>query len=420
MREHELRRQVVGEMHLRRWPRVPVPGLVLQWVVEVDAGERAEEMALLDHYSHVIGDDAHPRHREGTLPEEITFVWEKHSEGSSLALFLPCDHHDAFLAPRQQPHLVEALAWVDSLPGQVIRSTAIHVVADDKKASEIVPRLLLSRSELVSCRLQGKARMWSDFRIGPDGFGRLLVAANGMEQRDFTRLLQRLQELGNYRNKALLGLPVAQSVWPRLDAAEERLATLSRRVTNAEETDDALLAELSELSLELMAVAASTNYRLSATAAYARLVEDRLEQLSITPIDGFSSLEDFTERRFLPAMRTCTAVGEREKQLSLRASQLSSLLRARIETRIENQNAKLLHSMERSSSLQLQLQQLVEGLSVVALSYYLLSLLAYVLKGAGHLWRGLDVELVIAALVLPTIGLVWLGLHAVKKRVLGR
>ena len=139
MREHELRRQVVGEMHLRRWPRVPVPGLVLQWVVEVDADERAEEMALLDRYSHVIGDDAHPRHREGTLPDEITFVWEKHSEGSSLALFLPCDHHDPFLAPRQQPNLAQALAWVNSLPGQVIRSTAIHVVADDKKASEIVP-----------------------------------------------------------------------------------------------------------------------------------------------------------------------------------------------------------------------------------------------------------------------------------------
>jgi hypothetical protein len=40
---------------------------------------------------------------------------------------------------------------------------------------------------------------------------------------------------------------------------------------------------------------------------------------------------------------------------------------------------RLLRSMERSSSLQLRLQQLVEGLSVVALSYYGISLIGYML-----------------------------------------
>ncbi|MBD3730216.1 MAG: DUF3422 domain-containing protein [Sphingomonadales bacterium] len=419
MREHELRRQVVGEMHLRRWPPVPVPGLILQWVTEVDAGERAEEIAQLDRYSHVTGEDAHPRHREGTLADGISFAWEKHSEGSSLAVFVPTANRDMLLAPREQGELADVLQWVDSMPGQIIRATAIYLVESDAQAEDIVPRLLLSRSELVSCHLQGKARMWSDFRVRDDGFGRMLVAANGTEQRDFTRLLQRLQELGNYRNKALLGLPVAQSVWPRLDAAEERLAVLSRRVADAAETDDALLAELSDLSLELMAVAASTNYRLSATAAYARLVEDRLEQLEISPIDGFSSLGDFTERRFLPAMRTCTAVAERERQLSLRASQLSSLLRARIDTRIENQNARLLRSMDHSSKMQLRLQHLVEGLSVVAVSYYLIGLVSYALKGMAHEVSWIDYELAVGLLVVPVVLAVWLGLRIAKRRVLG-
>lgn len=420
MREHELRRQVVGEMHLRRWPAVPVPGVILQWVIEVDAADRDEEIAVLDRHSNATGEDAHPRHREGTLPKGIRFAWERHSEGSSLTLFVPCTQCDAFRAPREQADLEGPLAWVDSLPGKIIRATAIHLVESEAQAEELAPTIDFSPSETVSCHLQGTARMWSDFRLWPDGFGRLLVSAGDTDRRDFTRLLQRLQELGNYRNKALLGLPEAQAVWPRLDAAEERLATLSRRVTNSDETDDALLQELSDLSLELMAVAASINYRMSATQAYATLVEERLDQLRIEPIAGYASLADFTERRFRPAMRTCTAVVERERQLALRANQLSSLLRARISTRIENQNAGLLRSMEQSSSLQLRLQQLVEGLSVVAVSYYFLGLVGYALKGAAHRWPSIDAEMAIGILVLPTMLAVWLALHAIKRRVLGR
>lgn len=419
MREHELRRQVVGEMHLRRWPSVPVPGVILQWVTEVDDEEREAELAVLDRHSNATGEDAHPRHREGTLPKGVRFAWERHSEGSSLTLFIACTECEAFRAPREQPDLEGPLAWVDSLPGKIIRATAIHLVESEAEAEAMVPTLAFSPSETVSCRLQGTARMWSDFKLWPDGFGRLLVSAGETDRRDFTRLLQRLQELGNYRNKALLGLPEAQAVWPRLDAAEERLAMLSHRVTNSEETDDALLQELSDLSLELMAVAASINYRMSATKAYATLVEERLEQLAISPINGYASLEDFTERRFLPAMRTCNAVVDRERQLALRASQLSSLLRARIDTRIESQNAELLRSMEESSSLQLRLQQLVEGFSVVAISYYLLSLVGYALKGARHEWPGIDPELAIAILVVPTVLAIWLGLRFLKKRVLG-
>ena len=419
MREHELRRQVVGEMHLRRWPSVPVPGVILQWVTEVEADEREQELAVLDRHSNLTGTEAHPRHREGTLPKGVRFAWERHSEGSSLTLFIASTEYDAFRAPREQADLEGPLAWVDSLPGKIIRATAIHLVESEAQAEAIVPTLDFSPSETVSCRLQGTARMWSDFKLWPDGFGRLLVSAGETDRRDFTRLLQRLQELGNYRNKALLGLPEAQAVWPRLDAAEERLAALSLRVTNSAETDDALLQELSDLSLELMAVAASINYRMSATAAYARLVEDRLEQLQITPIDGFASLEDFTERRFLPAMRTCTAVVDRERQLALRASQLSSLLRARIDTRIENQNAELLRSMESSSRLQLRLQQLVEGFSVVPISYYLLGLVAYALKAGREILPRIDPDKTVGLLVIPTVLAIWLILRLVKRRVLG-
>lgn len=406
MRDHELRRSVVGEMHLRRWPQVMVPSRIVQWVAIVPEAERAAEFAAISAHSN--HQRANPAHSAGLLSPGVRFVWERHSEGSSLALFAE-DGAD----------LTEALAWAQSLPLQVLRATTIRIVADDAAAEALVPELEMIRDELVSCRIGDRVRLWSDFRIKPDGFGHLAIAANGSEPGDLTRQLQRLQELGNYRNRALLGLPVARGAWPRLDKAEERLAALASRVADSAADDDELMRELSALSLELMAVSTAIGFRMDATEAYAQLVEERLEQLDCRPIPGYASLIDFTQRRFLPAANTCRATTRRARELSVRAAELSSLLRARIEARIEGQNAQLLHSMERSASLQLRLQQLVEGLSVVALSYYLLGLAGYLFKGAEHILPGLDAALVLTVLVVPTLLGVWWIVRVMKHRLLG-
>ena len=66
-----------------------------------------------------------------------------------------------------------------------------------------------------------------------------------------------MQELGNYRNKALLGLPVARECWPKLDAAEVRLRDLADRIANNESRDDSLMEELSGLSLDLASFSTS-------------------------------------------------------------------------------------------------------------------------------------------------------------------
>ena len=59
------------------------------------------------------------------------------------------------------------------------------------------------------CR-KGRPRIWSNFRVHEDGFGRLLVQDRGFKSGgDTSRLVQRIQEMGNYRNMALLGLPLA-------------------------------------------------------------------------------------------------------------------------------------------------------------------------------------------------------------------
>ncbi|WP_037502381.1 DUF3422 domain-containing protein [Sphingomonas jaspsi] len=418
MRDHDLRRRAVGEMHLRRWPLLPVPCLIVQWILLLDAAERSAERELLLPRSNPEAVSDNPSHLEGELGPGIRFAWERHSEGSSFSLFCTNANGDDFVDPFRNPPLAKAIRWAESLPGDVVRSTRIWIAATDADAEKLLPALYLNTDELVSCHIGGAIRMWSDFRLKDDGFGRLLLAANGADRRDVTRQVQRLQELGNYRNRALLGLPIAQRYWPQLDAAEDRLRTLAARVADSDERDDALLDSLTVLSLELATISTAIDFRMDATKAYAQLVEERLEQVDGRPIDGFASLADFTQRRFRPAINTCLSTTHRVTRLAVRAEQLSSLLRARIETRIENQNAQLLRSMERSVSMQVRLQQLVEGLSVVALSYYLLGLIAYVLKGLPEGALGIGKDVLLAILVVPLMGLIWLVTTLVKKRLL--
>ncbi|SFE92404.1 Protein of unknown function [Marinobacter sp. DSM 26671] len=80
-------------------------------------------------------------------------------------------------------------------------------------------------------------------------------------------------------------------------------------------------------------------------------------------------------------MRECQSVKERQAKLSDKLTRAIALLRSWIDVELERQNRDLLASMNNRAKLQLRLQQTVEGLSVAAISYYVVSLLGYLLKG---------------------------------------
>lgn len=407
--EHPLRRKVVEEMHLRRWPELNAPIRLIQIVKLVAIAERAAEQ---DALAPLTGGETAPcpanaRHIECALGD-ARLIWERHSEASSFTLILSgdADHDDALIA------------WAEAAPGQTIRAVKIDVIASEKDSVDTLASIEFVHSDLVSCYCGADARIWSDFRIHADGYGRLLVSTDGLAPGDVSRLAQRVQELGNYRNLALLGLPLAQELWPRLDTVEAQLQHFGEIVRTLDHRDDDLLAQISDLSLELVSVATASNYRMSATAAYARLAAERLDEVDCRAIAGFPSLVDFTKRRLDPAVRTCAALTDRIATLSHRAAQFTELLRTRVETRIENQNAQLLASLEHSAAMQLQMQRLVEGVSVVAISYYVLGLVGHLAKGAEKFAYGFSATLFVAVSTLPVLLIVGIGLHIRHRHVL--
>ena len=399
MTEHPLRRELVHEMHLRRFAPVEAPARIVQMVCLVEESQReAEESHLASPPIDPQSSDCENRYAVLKFASGVTFLWERHTEATTITLIAN---------GRENPTMDTLADWLAAWPAPVLRATKVVVEPSEAQAEAQLPQMGFMREDLVSCHVCSNVRVWSDFRIREDGHGRLLIAAPDREPDDLGRIVQRLQELGNYRNLALVGLPKVQRLMPQLNALEEELAAHAQALAeDTEREDEALLADLSRLSAQLARVRAENSYRMSASQAYAQIAADRLQALDVQPIDGFQSLTDFTERRLVPATRTIETFVGRVRRLSERSGDAIALLNTRIDTRIKAQNLELLRSMESTFNLQLRLQNLVEILSVIAASYYAVALIAYMAKGAKAFGEGnmIDVGIGLATpIVILTI-----------------
>jgi uncharacterized membrane-anchored protein len=406
---HPLRAALSEEMHARTMPHFAAPCRLVQ-ILSLSAAtdSLAHVTAIAKKY-----DAPAPGGKFAILPlDGVTLVWELHSEFASYTLIRP-GPFEALFDPGDFGQQAEDL--LKGLPGEVVRATQIALLSRDMPLpAKAELDAAFNTTGLVICDVaDGTARIWSDFQLKPDGYGRLLVADQGLEGGETSRLIQKLQELGNYRNMALLGLPLAQRLTPEVSRLEMRLTQLSHDVSERGQEDDVLLDELSFLSAELARLAAETSYRMSATRAYAQLSAERLAGIDAAKVRGSPTLADFTERRLRPAMRTCESFSQRLDDLSQRAAWTSSLLRTRVDTALARQNRDLLHSMDRRTEVQLRLQQAVEGLSIVAISYYLIGLIAYIIKGIPNVDHAIATAVAVPCVVL-VVGLI---VHGLRKRI---
>ncbi len=206
-----------------------------------------------------------------------------------------------------------------------------------------------------------------------------VFASDAIGERRVGRIVQRLCEIETYKSMSMLGFARVRDMGAQLGALDTRLTELVEAMSavgsKAEETLQALLA----ISAELETLSAQSSFRFGATWAYEALVNQRIEALRETRYDGWQSFGEFMMRRYQPAMRTVKSAQERLDAMSSRGVRAANLLRTRVDVERSAQNQALLESMDRRSDLQLRLQRTVEGLSVVAISYYAVSLASYML-----------------------------------------
>ncbi len=412
--------RLVEELHSRPAAAVSAPVTISHTAVLTGQEEAARVLDQVAALCRRYG--ASPPYREHFHAVDLgrfELRFERHLEFVTLTFLRP----GAGLRPfRDTAIALVPEDWLAALPGTVV--AAAHLVLE--RGEEPDPTRVDSLFEghrVRASRVMGDAAVvCTDWRPHGDGFGRFHITdLGGLDPARAGRLVQRLLEIDTYRMMALLGLPLARRVAPRLTGAESRLAALTARIGEARELADerALLDELFELAADVERQVAETAFRFGGTRAYHQLVRDRLRELREERFEPFQPLGQFLARRFEPAMRTCGSAAERLEGLSRRISRAADLVRTRVDLELQEQNRALLGSMERRAALQLRLQQTVEGLSVVVLSYYLVGLAAYVIKGMGP-WFGLAPKAqapLVAALVPLTVGAVWLGLRILRRRI---
>jgi uncharacterized membrane-anchored protein len=418
VKEHPLRRPLAGEVHARPYEQVSAPLRASHLAILHDglgvATERAFLVELLaSHGVEPPGDGATHLSRDlGGL----RLKWERHTEFSTYTFL----RFDSFQTPFAAAALdLAPRDWLDRMPGAVISAVHIAIAATAFGADPLAA--LFDGNALIGSKvLGGVAEAWTDLRLHADGFGRILVQDQGMSRGQTGRVMQRLLEIETYRMMALLAFPEARRIHAEVARMDGALADIVTELADPAiaQNDRELLDRLTALAAEAERLDAAAGFRLAAARAYHAIVTQRIAELREERIPGTQTLAEFMDRRLAPAMKTCESAAERRELLSVRAARAGDLLRTRVDIALEEKNRDLLKSMNRRAHTQLRLQETVEGLSVVAISYYLLGLVLYAAKGLKG--AGLPIDPDIAALVsLPVIiGAVILGVRRLRRALL--
>ncbi len=421
---HPLRFELNDEVHARPPERLTVPVRVSYLALLADQAQRQEAWAKLAALSRDYGvapPGAESAHFSADLGQ-LRLKAERHSEFVRFNFILPGLGRDGAADPFAEPAIAAVPAdWIAGLPGQLMVATHVAIVAGETWPPD--PTALADgmfvRDDLLGALVAGGAgSAFTDLRIRDDGFGRLLMIDHSMTPGQTGRALQRLLELDTYRMLALLALPAARKLIPGLNANEQELAGITASLVKAGEHDEpALLERLTRLAAQVESRQSETLFRFGAAASYYDLVQRRTRELREERIEGLQTFREFTERRLAPAMNTCRSVVARQEALSVRVAQTTELLSTRVDLSSERQSRALLESMDRRAQLQIRLQQTVEGLSVAAMTYYIVGLVGHAAEAIEAL--GVHIRPTVAmGVAIPIVAiLVSLGLRQIRHRV---
>jgi uncharacterized membrane-anchored protein len=417
---HPLRESLINELHARPFEPLEPPvrashlAVVTGESVETAREQHAHFVRLCARYDVAPPAEGAKHFVQSLGPFRVR--WERHTEFSTYTFL----RGEPFAAPFVDPVInLVPRDWLHAIPGKVL--IAAHVALEDRDAQErdadTLSRLFNHHS-LIGCRIAGgNAMMWTDLRADENGFSRFLLRDINLHDRQAGRSVQRLLEIHTYGTMALLALPLAQEATPRIGRSEAALSDITRSLGIVRNLADerALLSEITALAGEVERLQASTSYRFSASRAYSELVLTRLTELREQRVDGYQRLSTFLDRRLGPAMRTCESIRKRQEALAAHVARASNLLRTRVDVALESQNQDLLQSMNRRAQLQLRLQTTVEGLSVAAISYYVVGLIGDAAKALKSFGLLLDPELVMGVAIPFVVGIVWRGVRHVRR-----
>lgn len=324
--------------------------------------------------------------------------------------------------------------FLQNFPGQRFLSTWIEMSPSNYKFKPIdIEKYFFHDNFAGSNVAEDGANLFMSFKsdrtdfLG-SGFRRVFIQNKNLRTRRTGRLLQRIVELETYQVLSLLGLAQVREESLNLSNLEKQITDITKSVSKTTKKNlnnksitypdyQKSLNELSYVVAKIEEIDSSTNYRLSATAAYHKLVEQRVKDLREDRMESFQTNNEFLSRRLQPAIRTSEAFSRRLESLATRAQRADNLVRTQIEMGVQIQNKNLLESMELRARAQLRLQETVESLSIVAITYYIIGLLNTLLDPINFNNFIFSKQILLAACVPIILVLIWFIAKIVRRKI---
>lgn len=408
--EHDDRRLIHAETHARPVPPLAGPATIRR--VAFMSADRGKDLARLQRQMAELGklDSVDPGaarqlefERDGR-----SVVWEMHNEFATLTWKSPLE--DAETWPKGiglELHADVAL----------VSATRVDVLDDDTIDAARLAQMA-ENSLCYSTIYAGQARIATDFVQDTDRFVGFVVAARSCGAQRRGVIVRRLLEIETYRCFALLGLPVARQVGGRVQGYEHRLSAIMGEIGEGSSPTGyrASLEALHALSVDVGQTVEETSFRFAATQAYGQIIAERLARLGEAPIGESTTIQRYLDNRVQPALATCRATEKRLTELGTKVQRSIELLDATITVSIQTQNQTALDTILSTAQSQYRLQETVEGLSIIAISYYALGILGYIAEGVHELLP-VDKPVLLTFLAPVVILVVFFGIRRLRRTI---
>ena len=408
--EHANRWLIHAETHARPVPPIAGPATIRR--VAFMSADRGKDLARLQRQMAELGklggvDPGAVRQLEFER-DGRSVVWEMHNEFATLTWKSALEDGESW------PKGIGLELHADVA---LVSATRVDVLDDDSIDGGRLARMA-ENSLCHSTIYVGQARIATDFVADADRFVSFVVAARSCGAQRRGVIVRRLLEIETYRCFALLGLPVARQVGGRVQGYEQRLAAIMAEMGEGStpEAHQTSLGALHRLSVEVGQTVEETSFRFAATQAYGQIIAERLARLGEAPIGESTTIQRYLDNRVQPALATCRAMEKRLTDLGTKVQRSIELLDATITVSIQTQNQVVLDTILRTAQSQYRLQETVEGLSIIAISYYALGILGYIAEGLHELLP-VDKPVLLTVLAPVVVLVVFFGIRRLRRTV---
>ncbi|MCW6507315.1 DUF3422 domain-containing protein [Lichenifustis flavocetrariae] len=408
--DHPDREMAQAEIHARPISRIQAPARIrrIAFLLGQNLHDIVAVRSRLVAYCLAAG-VAPPAERDrrfsfAAAPHEVT--WEFHTEFYTATWISPFDNADH---------------WPTGIGLEAVGNEGVAVaVRVDVMASETITSAALAGfDELSLCYSDiegGRAQLATDFVADHHGYTRYEMAAGTVGPYNLGAIVRRVLEIETYRVMSLIGITLARHVSPQLSRLEARLTEAMQAIGSSASAAEShvLLETMHDLQVAAAHTVELTRYRFGACQAYGDILGQRLKNLDERPNGEHRTLARYLNHRVDPALATFKAIQQRQTALFDQMARSTALLGTRISLDIQTQNRHILETISNTAQSQFRLQRTVEGLSTIAISYYILGIVGYAFHVFDHSYE-YEKTIAIALLAPLIVALVWLRMRRIHK-----